>query len=324
MDEQNIFDLELVRDTLLESYSQTFSRKYITIRGEFCKFYPNKNVLIDEQGNSIILNYSVKLKVSPVELPCDGDVITVQGFLNFGRPGKEDIIDDGSLYFWFNIDKIIHIEECRNTKIKKIQEALSYKKPKIPILDDFLYQKLSEGVKPNILILCSPTAEQDIKASLGEEEDSFLVTYKNVPLSKKSDASELFFAIDINAHDDYDVLAFSRGGLENYDIFYESSIVTSIVNIKPYTLAALGHAVSDHPFYGAFDRILQTPTSIGVYLKDLSIKVKDELKQAKLREEEQKRMQLIKTAHDKKVRTYKQIITVIFIILLILLIILLK
>lgn len=86
----------------------------------------------------------------------------------------------------------------------------------------------------------------------------------------------------------------------------------------------MGHAVSDHPFYGAFDRILQTPTSIGVYLKDLSIKVKDELKQAKLREEEQKRMQLIKTAHDEKVRTYKQIITVIFIILLILLIILLK
>ena len=324
MDELNIFDLELVRDTLLESYSQTFSRKYITIRGEFCKFYPNKNLLIDEHENSIILNYSAKLKVGSVELPRDGDIITVQGFLNFGRPGKEDIIDDGSLYFWFNIDKIIHIEECQNTKIMKIQEALSCKRPKMPILDEFLYRKLSEGSKPNILILCSPTAEQDIKASLGEEEDSFLITYKNVPLSKKSDASELFYAIDINAHKDYDVLAFSRGGLENFDIFYESSIVTSIINTKPYTLAALGHAVSDHPFYGAFDRILQTPTSIGVYLKDLSIKVKDELKQAQLREEEQKRLLIIKAEHDKKVKKYKWIITLILLFLIILLIILLK
>lgn len=307
---KEILSLDNIRKILMKGFYEKLCRRKITIEGVFNNI-GNKMLLYDDIGNSIGLYFSGKLKEKTYIFPVDGDIITIEGYLNFGYQGETNTIENGVLNFWFNIEKILEIKESKSSKLQKLKNLISRKEKRATELSDNIKNLLQAGKKAKIIMLCSQTAEEDIKSGLAEESEYYDIIYKNVPLSKDSDSEKLNLAILEVINEGYDIIGFSRGGNDNYDIFYNEKIMEKIVYAKEFTLAGIGHSNLTCEFLDAFDYVVKTPMALGVFLRDLSLEVKKKKKESNLRRE-------LKIAQKQKEKTYIVIIAIIVILALLL------
>lgn len=302
----NVLSLVNIREILMKGYKETLYRKKIVIEG-IINSYDNKMLLTDVLGNSIGLYYSAKAKEKNCLFPKDGDKVTIEGYLNFGHEDELNVIEKGGLKFWFNIENILEIKESKSSKLQKIKKIISRKEQRYSQMINYLNYLLKSEKRAKIVILCSQTAEEDIKSGLAEESESFDIVYKNVPLSKDSDSEKLNLEILQVLNEGYDIIGFSRGGNENYDIFYNEQVIEKIVYAKEFTIAGIGHSNINCEFFDAFDYVKPTPIALGMFLRGLSLEVKNE---KKLKQKEEK----IKLAQQQREKTYIIIIAVMIIL----------
>ena len=302
---KEILSLENIKLLLMKGFNETLCKKKIVIEGVFNNF-ENKMLLNDNFGNSIGLFYSTKMKERTYIFPNDGDIVTIEGYLNFGHHGEPDIIEKGNLSFWFNIENILEIRESKSSKLQKLRKIISRKEKRKSELEYFLKYSIKSEKKAKIIIFCSQTAEGDIKRGLEGESQFYEITYRNVPLSRDSDADKLILAILEVLNEGYDVIGFSRGGNENYDIFYNERVIEKIVCANEFTIAGIGHTNLSCEFLDAFDHHIETPIALGNYLKEISIEVKSE----KIKEQEKKEIKMAQERIEKKYITIIVIIVI--------------
>ena len=123
---KEILSLENIKLILMKGFNETLCKKKIVIEGVFNDF-GNKILLNDNFGNSIGLFYSTKMKERTYIFPNDGDIVTIEGYLNFSHHGEPDIIEKGNLSFWFNIENILEIRESKSSKLQKLRKIISRK-----------------------------------------------------------------------------------------------------------------------------------------------------------------------------------------------------
>lgn len=263
--------LKNVRDRLLDSYINAFSCQKIQISGNVEK-YIDTFYLSDDEGNRIKLYISDDLSYNSQDnMPYDGDKISVVGYLNYNRElGEPMLLKNGKLEFWFKVLQIASVERCNESRKILLQRSIFLKTEKNVPVRAYIYHILYSGTKPKILVLCSGTGEEDVKQGIGDCLNQYSITFETAPLSNKSKALQLAEKIQTAERLDYDAIAFSRGGNEAYDIFYEKDVYTIILTTTKYSIAGLGHSTLDEPFLMIFDEVLKTPNEFGHYLKDIA------------------------------------------------------
>jgi len=282
--------LKNVRDRLLDSYVNAFGCQKIQISGNVEK-YIDTFYLSDEEGNRVKLYISDDLAYNNQEsIPYDGDKITVAGYLNYNRElGEPMLLKNGKLEFWFKVLQITSVERCNESRKILLQRSMSLKTEKNVPVRAYIYHILYSGNKPKILVLCSGTGEEDVKQGVGDSINQYSITFEATPLSNRNKAAQLAEKIRTAERLDYDAIAFSRGGNEAYDIFYEKEVYTTILTIPKYSIAGLGHSTLDEPFLMIFDEVMKTPNEFGHYLKDIALDVQKQKLFERQQEENKKR-----------------------------------
>lgn len=302
--------LKNVRDRLLDSYINAFSCQKIQITGNVEK-YIDTFYLSDEEGNRVKLYISDDLAYNSQEsIPYDGDKITVAGYLNYNRElGEPMLLKNGKLEFWFKVLEIVSVERCNESRKILLQRSMSLKTEKNVPVRAYLYHILYNGNKPKVLVLCSGTGEEDVKQGAGDSLNQYSITFEATPLSNRNKAAQLAEKIRTAERLDYDAIAFSRGGNEAYDIFYEKEVYTTILAMSKYSIAGLGHSTLDEPFLMIFDEVMKTPNEFGHYLKDIAQDVQRQKLFERQQEENKKR-------RNKLIRIAAMIITLLTIVAL--------
>ena len=282
--------LKNVRDRLLDSYINAFSCQKIQISGNVEK-YIDTFYLSDDEGKRVKLYISDDLAYNNQEnIPYDGDKITVAGYLNYNRElGEPMLLKNGKLEFWFKVLQITSVERCNESRKILLLRSMSLKTEKNVPVREYIYHILYIGNKPQILVLCSGTGEEDIKQGVGDSINQYSITFEATPLSNRNKAVQLAEKIRTAERLDYDAIAFSRGGNEAYDIFYEKDVYTTILTIPKYSIAGLGHSTLDEPFLMIFDEVMKTPNEFGHYLKDIALDVQKQKLFERQQEENKKR-----------------------------------
>lgn len=272
--------LENVKETLMLSYKEHFKSKILRLKGEVIKQ--------DEQEKSFILtdNESNRLRVYisdeiQNDIPYAGDTVTIEGYLNPDTSNDKPVLLQykGSLIFWFRVLKICNIERCEKSKEILLYRALQFKKNKNVLPEEYLYNIIYNGRIPKIHILCTETAQGDICQGIGNKVDSYNISYETTPLSRKQDAKILYNKLKKANEGGYDVIVLSRGGNDDYDIFYEDIVYNTIINSETYYVAGIAHTSLKGKFLDIFDRTLYTPNELGHYLKDIAERVERDKEQ---------------------------------------------
>lgn len=264
------YKLRDIKEKLIEEgFKKSFDGKKCHIEGFF--FDESLN---DKNGNSIKLRFKHekhKEKLHP------GDFIVIDGYVNldnYFNGEDKSTINNGNIRFYVRVIEVASIEHSDDFyKIKEI--ANSHKKRDVfKILKDKI---ISKG-KAKILVIGSDNGINDIKLN-DKVSEYYKMDYEKSPVSKRTDAHTLASIIGKASASNYDAIAISRGGEDNYDIFYDEEVVEAISNSKPCTIAALGHAntQSKHEsFIKAFDKSVHSPTALGDFFNKVAGRAKKE------------------------------------------------
>lgn len=152
--------------------------------------------------------------------------------------------------------------------IKKMEIAYQ-KELKPPVqLNELLTRKLKNKKKPRILFVLGTAAitGTDVKESMAEYWDSFYIKEERVSFYDKKAIIELLKNYD---NRDFDFIALIRGGGVGLEIFNDTEIAETAVNMKTPLITAIGHA-EDHSFLDKISsKVFITPTALGNYLKEV-------------------------------------------------------
>ena len=260
-----IFTLQNIKDTLLESFDEKFAHKLITIKG-IVQLGEYKPYIIDEYGNKLEISFHDKDKEDDID---DSDSITIYGYLNLNYNNDDRLMHNSGLKFNFNIMEIIDVDNLES-KMKCLKRELENKQDKPTTPTDYLSKLLYEGKRPKLLILCSDTGMNDLKQGLSDKENKYSLIPRKAPLSSVLKADELTKILKDSDNEDFDAVVIARGGNDDYSIFLEHSVYCSIINMKTYILAGIGHTTLKGEFLKIFDHVELTPNEFGHYLRNIA------------------------------------------------------
>lgn len=271
------FTLQNIKDTLLESFDSNYAKKIITITGNVSK--EQYTYLTDTFGNKLRLYFPEEDSYAILD---DNDTITIKGFLNYQTDEKQDndrYMYNSCLEFWFFVKEIEIENKSQESKIRCLERELANKPCKPATPTEFLSELLYKNKKPKLYILCTDTVKSDILQGLSACKEQYILEFEQAPLSRASDADKLTEKLKELDKMGYDAVVVARGGNESFDIFLEHNVYSTIINMKSYILAGIGHAILNGEFLKIFDHVELTPNEFGHYLQDLVKSVEEKRKQ---------------------------------------------
>lgn len=251
------------------------------------------DLLMDE----INRKYSISIRVSSQirDKLIDGKSYTFEGSL-----GKF-IGDDGTIRPNITID-YEKFHELGYYYTNDHNKEFSIRKQKISQghknLSFLLESKLYNDKKPNIAIITgnSSKALGDIYSTMEEIKNNFNMKVYHINITSKYEILDVLSQIN---GEDFDIVLLTRGGgnMVDLDVFNDTEISESVLNLNPVFVTAIGHAGDTSLLQEISDRDFTTPTDFGTYLKDTFLQVNNRVakenslqQQIDLLEKEQKQM----------------------------------
>jgi len=146
-----------------------------------------------------------------------------------------------------------------------------------------------ESFKIGIIIGRSGIIDNDIKHQLRESIGYYDITFHRINLSSEEDILATFERLN---QDKYGVIAISRGGGDNLDIFNRFSLAQKAVTLKSLFITAIGHKDDVTLLQKVADKSFITPSEMGQFFNDLYNHTVEEIENSKARLVESVKAQL--------------------------------
>lgn len=223
-----------------------------------------------------------------------GKVITVNGFIN------KKVVANGS-----RIDVQLQVTELVGQAASRFSEEdiriaeLLQAKAKNGYRDvhSFIKDKIVNDAPFKITIIIGRTAiiDSDIKHQLRESIGYYQISFVRINLSSQADIA--MAAADLDAIGT-DIIAISRGGGENLDVFNKHSLAARLVELKALFITAIGHKDDVTLVQKIADKAFITPSELGQFLNDIYNHTREEL--------EHSRAQLVESITKRLTAQYQQ------------------
>ena len=146
-----------------------------------------------------------------------------------------------------------------------------------------------EPFKIGIIIGKTGIIDNDIKHQLRESIGFYDLSFHRINLSSED---EIVTTLDRLNHENYGVIALSRGGGDNLDIFNRYTIVEKAVGLQSLFITAIGHKDDVTLLQKVADKSFITPSELGQFLNDVYNHTIEELENSKAKLIESVKLQL--------------------------------
>ncbi|WP_066023080.1 MULTISPECIES: exodeoxyribonuclease VII large subunit [Clostridium] len=210
----------------------------------------------------LVVNESLRGKLK------DGFVYKFKGYLN------RRVTKDGHIQINYYVIKVLSQEgklitekQYKAFNIQEQKDNIGYKE-----MDKYIKDKLyiEEKVRIAVIIGNNSIINEDIKKCMGESKEIYDISPVRINLSDKNEIISKLEELD---KEEYNVICISRGGGSGLEIFDDPDIAEAIIKMKTRFISAIGH-VEDKPFVQKIaDKKCDTPSSLGIYLRDINKEV---------------------------------------------------
>ena len=214
--------------------------------------------------------------------------VTVNGFVT-----RRVINTSGSIQIQLTVtDLVAQTQNKYNEEdLKKIE--LMQRKAVIGYRD--VYSWLKEQIiseqqfKIGIIIGKTGIIDNDIKHQLRESIGFYDISFYRINLSSEE---EILTTLDKLNNENYGLIALSRGGGDNLDIFNRFSIAEKAVGLESLFITAIGHKDDITLLQKVADKSFITPSELGQFLNDTYNHTVEELENSKAKLIESVKLQL--------------------------------
>lgn len=228
------------------------------------------DVLVDETGGSKLTIKVTQLQRNSLS---NGDLATVVGVLN------RKIRNDSTIAVSLNVTDIIVIEEQtittddrRRAEIQLNKLEVGYKVPEL-----IIKQKLYREERPQIaLVFAEGTiVEAEFENALAYAGEFIDFTRRRVAFGNSSSVIGSLRTIA----SENDIIALIRGGGINtgLDFFNSIDFNAGLLDIDSCFISAIGHRDEDFFFKNIADKVVDTPTALGYFFRDIVNEVRAEI-----------------------------------------------
>ncbi|MET3501356.1 hypothetical protein ABIC45_002968 [Mucilaginibacter rubeus] len=180
----------------------------------------------------------------------------------------------------YNDDDLKKIELMQLKAVSGYRDVYSWLKEKIIS---------EEAFKIGIIIGKSGIIDNDIKHQLRESISFYDITFHRVNLSSEE---EILIMLDRLNNENYGLIALSRGGGDNLDIFNRFVLAEKAVSLSSLFITAIGHKDDVTLLQKVADKSFITPSELGQFLNDVYNHTVEELANSKARLIESVKLQL--------------------------------
>ena len=214
--------------------------------------------------------------------------ITVNGFVT-----RRVINTSGSIQIQLTVTDLVSQTQNKynDEDLKKIE--LMQRKAVIGYRD--VYSWLKEQIiseqpfKIGIIIGKTGIIDNDIKHQLRESIGFYDISFHRINLSSEEEILETLDRLD---NENYGLIALSRGGGDNLDIFNRFSIAEKAVGLGSLFITAIGHKDDVTLLQKIADKSFITPSELGQFLNDTFNHTVEELENSKAKLIESVKLQL--------------------------------
>ena len=205
--------------------------------------------------------------------------ITVNGFIT-----RRIVNTSGSIQIQLTVTDLVEqtLNKYSDDEIKKIE--LMQRKANAGYRDvySWLKEKIisEESFKIGIIIGKTGIIDNDIKHQLRESIGFYDLSFHRVNLSSEQ---EIIGMIDRLAAEQYGIIAISRGGGENLDMFNKFILAEKAIDSEPLFITAIGHKDDVTLLQKVADKSFITPSELGQFLNDTYNHTVEELQNSKAR-----------------------------------------
>ena len=214
--------------------------------------------------------------------------VTVNGFVT-----RRVINISGSIQIQLTVTDLVAQTQNKynDEELKKIE--LMQRKAVIGYRD--VYSWLKEQIiseqpfKIGIIIGKTGIIDNDIKHQLRESIGFYDISFHRINLSSEE---EILTTLDRLNNENYGLIALSRGGGDNLDIFNRFSIAEKAVGLESLFITAIGHKDDISLLQKVADKSFITPSELGQFLNDTYNHTVEELENSKAKLIESVKLQL--------------------------------
>jgi exodeoxyribonuclease VII large subunit len=214
--------------------------------------------------------------------------ITVNGFIT-----RRIIGTSGSIQIQLTVTDLVGQTQNKysDDEIKKIELMQAKAAAGYGDVYSWLKEKIigEEPFRIGIIIGKTGIIDNDIKHQLRESIGFYDLRFHRVNLSSEQ---EILAAIDRLHTEHYGLIAISRGGGENLDIFNKFSLAEKAISLKPLFVTAIGHKDDITLLQKVADKSFITPSELGQFLNDTYNHTVEELQNSRAKLIESVKLQL--------------------------------
>lgn len=214
--------------------------------------------------------------------------VTVNGFVT-----RRVINSSGSIQIQLTVTDLVEQAQNKYSEddIKKIelmqQKAANGYRDVYSWLKDRIINE--EQFKIGIIIGKTGIIDNDIKHQLRESIGFYDLSFHRINLSSEE---EIITTLDRLDNENYGVIAVSRGGGDNLEIFNRVRIAEKAAGLRPLFITAIGHKDDVTLLQKVADKAFITPSELGQFFNDVFNHTVEELENSKARLIESVKIQL--------------------------------
>jgi hypothetical protein len=190
--------------------------------------------------------------------------ITVNGFIS-----KRVVNNASRIDIQFTITDLVaqvqnkySDEELKRITVQQEKAAAGYRD-----VHSYIKNKIINEQPFRIAVIIGKTGiiDSDIKHQLKESIAFYDLSFQRINLSSETEITKALIQLDSQG---YDLIAISRGGGENLDIFNKAVIAETAIKLNALFLTAIGHQEDNTLLQRVADKAFITPTAFGQYLNE--------------------------------------------------------
>lgn len=190
--------------------------------------------------------------------------ITINGFITRRVVNNASRID-----VQFTITDLVEQTQSKYTEEDTQRITILKKKADAGFRDlsSYLKEKIGqeEPFRIGVIIGRSAIIDQDIKHQLRESISYYNLFFHKISMTSEQEIIQGMTTLDQQG---VDVIVISRGGGENLDIFNQTEIAETAVNLKALFVTAIGHKQDVTLLQQIADKAFITPSEFGQFLND--------------------------------------------------------
>jgi exodeoxyribonuclease VII large subunit len=191
--------------------------------------------------------------------------ITVNGFITRRVVNNASRID-----VQFTVTDLIEQTQSKYTEEDTQRISILQKKADAGFRDlgGYIKEKIGreEHFRIGVIIGRSAIIDQDIKHQLRESIGFYDLFFHKISLTNDQEIIQAMATLDQQG---VDVIVISRGGGENLDIFNQTSIAETAINLNALFITAIGHKQDVTLLQQVADKAFITPSEFGQFLNDI-------------------------------------------------------